>query len=126
MVAASQVAVSAQQQASLVAVATSSTQAAPRENRSLLARLPSLIGDVALRLEGPADDQLVAAVSECNGAIERYLELQRDVDDRDELVATAADDLRRLARLLVVVDRADAPFVMRQIRRVLGRFDARV
>lgn len=129
MTAAEPATVSAQHQASLVGVST----AAPRDNRPL-GRLASLIGDVLQRIDpsgsadrrvvdGSADAPLSAAVAECNSAIEVCLELQRDVDDRDDLVATAAEDLRRLARLLVTVDRADAPFVMRQIRRVLGRLD---
>jgi hypothetical protein len=94
------------------------------EHRAI-GRLTSLIGDVVARLEAPvAGEPLSGIVAECNAALEVCLELQRDVGDRDDLVATAKDDLKRLARLLTVVERADVPFVMRQIRRVLGRFDA--
>jgi hypothetical protein len=119
--------VSAQQQhTSLAAVATSpnSLSATVRgpEHRAI-GRLISLVGDVVARLETPAGEPLGGLVGECNAALEVCLELQRDVGDRDELVTTARDDLKRLARLLTVVDRADVPFVMRQIRRVLGRFD---
>jgi hypothetical protein len=81
---------------------------------------------VVARLETPVVDEPIGGiVAECNAALEVCLELQRDVGDRDDLVATARDDLKRLARLLLVVERADVPFVMRQIRRVLGRFDTR-
>jgi hypothetical protein len=83
-----------------------------------------LVGDVVTRLENPAaDEPLGGIVAECNSALEVCLELQRDPGDRDDLMTMARDDLKRLARLLTVVDRADVPFVMRQIRRVLGRFD---
>lgn len=63
-------------------------------------------------------------VDDCNTALETCLELLRDAGDRDNLVRTARDDLNRLNRLLRLVDGPDVPFVMRQIRRVLGRFDA--
>jgi hypothetical protein len=92
-------------------------------------RLAALVGDVVARLEtvdapdAPGDERLGGLVAECNAALEVCLELQRDIGDRDDLMATARDDLKRLARLLTVVDFADVPFVMRQIRRVLGRFD---
>ena len=99
------------------------------EHRAI-GRLASLIGEVVACLEAPGvpgfDEPLGVAVAECNAALEVCLELQRDVGDRDDLLATARDDLKRLARLLTVVDRADVPFVMRQIRRVLGRFDVAV
>ncbi|HEU4726522.1 MAG TPA: hypothetical protein VFT22_01475 [Kofleriaceae bacterium] len=76
------------------------------------------------RLEHAATGEPLGGIlTECTEEIESYLELQRDGGDRDELVAVARDDLRRLGRLLMIVDHADVPFVMRQIRRVLGRFD---
>jgi hypothetical protein len=88
------------------------------------ARLAGLVSDVVNHLESPDGDRLRGSVDECNTALERFLEMQRDVCDRDELGATAADDLRRLARLLTVVERADVAMVLRQIRRVLGRLAA--
>jgi hypothetical protein len=116
-----------QQHTSLAAVATSSSSLTATlrgpEHRAI-GRLASLVGDVVACLEAPAADlALEGTVAECNAALEVCLELQRDLSDRDDLVSTARDDLKRLARLLTVVDRADVPFVMRQIRRVLGRFD---
>jgi hypothetical protein len=90
----------------------------------VIGRLASLVGDVVARLEtSAADKPLGEIVAECNAQLEVCLELHRDVGDRDDLVSTARDDLKRLGRLLMVVDRADVAFVMRQIRRVLGRFD---
>lgn len=91
----------------------------------MIGRLASLVEDVAARLEAPDGGGLAGGlVPECNAALETCLELLRDPGDRDNLVRTARDDLRRLARLLKLVDGADVAFVMRQIRRVLGRFDA--
>jgi hypothetical protein len=116
-----------QQHTSPAAVATSpnsltGTLRGP-EHRAI-GRLAALIGDVVARLETrDMEESFGGVVGECNAALEVCLELQRDVGDRDDLMTTARDDLKRLARLLTVVDRADAPFVMRQIRRVLGRFD---
>ena|SRR4249919_1532927 len=116
-----------QHHTSLAAVATSPsslTGTLRGPEHRVIGRLASLIGDVVARLETPvANEPLSGIVAECNAALEVCLELQRDLGDRDDLVATARDDLKRLARLLTVVDRADVPFVMRQIRRVLGRFD---
>jgi hypothetical protein len=80
---------------------------------------------VVSRLESPVDDRLHGSVAECNAALELFLEMQRDACDRDELGATAGDDLRRLSRLLTLVERADVPLVLRQIRRVLARLDTR-
>jgi hypothetical protein len=88
-------------------------------------RLAALVGDVVNRLESPVDDGLRGSIAECNTALELFLEMQRDACDRDELAASAGDDLRRLARLLSLVERADVPLVLRQIRRVLGRLDTR-
>jgi hypothetical protein len=87
--------------------------------------LASLVEDVAVRLETSARTELPGGlIPECNAALESCLEQLRDVGDGDNRVATARDDLKRLSRLLKLVDGADVPFVMRQIRRVLGRFDA--
>lgn len=90
-----------------------------------IARLASLVDDVVQRLEvaieGEPPGEIVPA---CNAAIEECLERLRGPGARDDLVRTARDDLRRLSRLLKLVDAPDIPFVLRQIRRVLGRFDA--
>jgi hypothetical protein len=83
------------------------------------------VEDVVTRLETPAEHLPPGAlIPECNAALEACLELLHDGGDHDDRVRTALDDLRRLGRLLKLVDDADVPFVMRQIRRVLGRFDA--
>jgi hypothetical protein len=90
-----------------------------------ITRLASLVDDVVHRLEAPAEsDPTGELIPECNAALEACLERLREPGDRDDLVRTARDDLRRLARLLKLVDGPDVPFVLRQIRRVLGRFDA--
>jgi hypothetical protein len=95
-------------------------------DRSPIARLASLVENVVDRLEAPVESAPPdALVLECNGALEACLEALRDAGDRDNLVRTAREDLRRLYRLLKLVDGDDVPFVLRQIRRVLGRFDAR-
>ncbi|HEX7837684.1 MAG TPA: hypothetical protein VF469_09490 [Kofleriaceae bacterium] len=78
------------------------------------------------RLEAPAVEPLPEVIGRCNAALEGYLETQRtgeDGDDMDPAVA-ARNELPRLLRLLRLVDRADAPLVVRAIRRVLARFDA--
>jgi hypothetical protein len=86
--------------------------------------LASLVGQVVACLDTRADELLYEAVSRCNGALENYLEVQRERETREDPAAAARDELMRLAHLLTAVDRADAAIVMRQIRRVLGRFDA--
>jgi hypothetical protein len=94
------------------------------ENRTI-GRLASLVGNVVANLEAPAaHEPLRKVVSECNAALEAALDAHRDSCDRDESPTSASDELKRLSRLLMVVDRADVVIVMRQIRRVLGRFDA--
>ena len=90
-----------------------------------IAGLASLVDEVAARLESAVGDDLAGGlIPGCNAALEACLELLRDPGDRDNLVRTARDDLKRLARLLKLVDGPDIAFVLRQIRRVLGRFDA--
>jgi hypothetical protein len=92
-----------------------------RAIRSLVA----LVEDVIIQLESPTGEAaLLGIVPECNAALEACLERLRDVAERDDRMRTATDDLRRLNRLLKLVDAADIPFIMRQLRRVLGRFDA--
>lgn len=90
-----------------------------------ITRLASLVDDVVGRLEAPAgNDPAGGLIPECNAALEACLETMRDAGDCDDRARTARDDLKRLARLLKLVDGPDVPFVLRQIRRVLGRFDA--
>jgi hypothetical protein len=90
-----------------------------------ITRLALLVDDVVSQLEAPAgNDPAGGFIPECNAALEACLEMMRDVGDGDDRAWTARDDLKRLARLLKLVDGPDVPFVLRQIRRVLGRFDA--
>jgi hypothetical protein len=92
---------------------------------SPIAGLASLVDDVVSQLEAPIGGEPAGGlIPGCNAALEECLELLRDPGDHDNLVRTARDDLRRLARLLKLVDGPDVAFVLRQIRRVLGRFDA--
>jgi hypothetical protein len=88
-------------------------------------QLAALVEDAATLLETSARyAPPTGLIPECNAALEACLERLREDGDRDDLVRTASDDLKRLGRLLKLVDGMDLPFVMRQIRRVLGRFDA--
>jgi len=87
-----------------------------------LGRLASLVIDVATELEAPLA-RAPAVIAECTAVLEGCLEAQRDAGGRDESMMTTKDELKRLARLLGVVDRADLAIVLRQIRRVLGRLD---
>jgi hypothetical protein len=85
------------------------------------AHLATLVDDVVLRLESSAvKAPLCDVVAECNAALELCLDAQRATRVRESSV-TAHDELKRLARLLTVVEVPDAAIVMRQIRRVLGR-----
>jgi len=91
-----------------------------------IGQLAALVGDVVSQLErARAGEPLQRMVAECNAALEGCLEAQRDGREREDREATATDDLKRLVGLLAVAERTDVVFVMRQIRRVLGRFDAR-
>ena len=84
-----------------------------------------MVDDMVERLERPLDGEAAGRlIPECNAALENCLELLRDPGDRDQLVRNARDDLRRFARLLKLVDGPDVSFVLRQIRRILGRLDA--
>ncbi len=118
------VAVSAHQhRGTLAAGTTSSTNGLRGPEHRAIGRLADLVGEVVTQLEGSeADKPLYGAVAECNAALEVCLEAQRESRVRESVV-TARDELTRLARLLTMVDSADAVIVMRQIRRVLGRFD---
>ena len=89
--------------------------------------LATLVGEVVACLDASADQLLYDAVARCNAALESCLEAQREREarEREDPAAAARGELMRLVQLLTAVDRADAALVMRQIRRVLGRFDAR-
>lgn len=89
-----------------------------------IGRLATLVTQVVECLDASADEVLYAAVARCNAALEAYLEAQREREAREDPAAVTRDELVRLAQLLTAVDRADAALVMRQIRRVLGRFDS--
>ena len=91
---------------------------------SPIAGLASLVDQLVDRLEASTAESAEAMIVGCNVALESCLELLRDASDRDDLVRTAKDDLQRFARLLKLVDGPDVAFVLRQIRRILGRFDA--
>lgn len=90
-----------------------------------IAGLASLVDDAVDLLEATREAGSAARlVPACHAAVEACLELLRYAGERDELVRNATEDLKRLARLLKLVDGPDIPFVLREIRRVLGRFDA--
>jgi hypothetical protein len=93
------------------------------QDHAPLGRLADLVEDVVTHLETTADQPLPGAVAECNAALEMCLEARREAPGRGSTVA-ARDELRRLARLLKVVEQPDSVLVLRQIRRVLGRFDS--
>ena len=92
---------------------------------SPLGIVDKLVSEVIASLEAPpVDEPLCAVVGRCNAELESFLEAKRDREPRDDDdLIVARDDLSRLLRLLAVVERADAPMVVRQIRRVLGRLD---
>jgi hypothetical protein len=87
--------------------------------------LQARVGEVMTALETPpADEPLGAVVARCNAALEDFLERAREHAAQDSADPVASrDELRRLLRLLGEVDRADAPMVVRAIRRVVARFD---
>jgi len=96
-----------------------------RSERRAIEHLASLVEATATQLETSAGDQPpIGLIPECNAALESCLELLRDAGDHDDLVVTARNDLKRFGRILKLVDGPDLIFVMRQIRRVLGRIDA--
>jgi hypothetical protein len=90
-----------------------------------LAALAALVDDTVDQLEASRDAGPAAKlVPGCQAAVEACLELLRDASDRSVLVRNATDDLKRFAKLLKLVDGPDTAFFLREIRRVLGRFDA--
>ena len=96
-----------------------------RSERRAIEHLASLVEATAARLETSAGDEApIGLIPECNAALESCLEFLRGAGDHDDLVVTARNDLRRFGRILKLVDGADLLFIMRQIRRVLGRIDA--
>jgi hypothetical protein len=115
--------VSAHQHHMSLAPAAGSTHQGTRA--PAIGRLAALVGDLVTQLDSPqARDPLHAVVAECNAALEGCLEAQREGREREEATAGARDELERLAaRLVTVVDCAELFAIMRQIRRVLGRFD---
>lgn len=83
--------------------------------------------DVIRFLEGPgAQEPLGGLVAKCNATLEHCLESERARRDRDACMASSRDELKRLTGLLAEIEPADAVMVMRQIRRVLARFDVRL
>jgi hypothetical protein len=96
-----------------------------RSERRAIEHLASLVEATATQLEASAGGEPpLGLIPECNAALESCLELLRDAGDHDDLVVTARNDLRRFGRILKLVDGEDLLFIMRQIRRVLGRIDA--
>jgi hypothetical protein len=97
------------------------TATPPPPPPAALVGLAALIDGVVCCLDGASAEPLDAAIARCNAALESGLEAARV---RTGAPATVQDELRELA-LLLVADVADATVVMRRIRRVLGRLDAR-
>jgi hypothetical protein len=90
-----------------------------------IAALAALVDDAAVLLESRSETGAAARlVPSCHAAMEACLELLRDAGERDVLVRNATDDLKRLMKLLKLVDGSDTAFFLREIRLVLGRFDA--
>jgi hypothetical protein len=110
--------------------ATASTTAPPREPEPRLADLMRDVREVIRHLDDPGapgtHEPLRGVVARCNASLEDCLDTEREHRDRDSSAGAAKDELKRLAGLLAKVESADAAMVMRQIRRVLGRFDVRV
>jgi hypothetical protein len=94
-----------------------------------IGRVASLVGNVVDHLETAGVAVLREVIDECNRTLEAALERHREARDAAEACdaadarAGAGAELTRLARLLEQVGPADAPIVMRMIRRVLGRLD---
>jgi hypothetical protein len=90
-----------------------------------IAALASLVDDAVELLEARREAGAAARlVPACHAAVEACLELLRYAAERDDLVRKATDDLKRLARLLKLIEGPEIAFFLREIRRVLGRFDA--
>jgi hypothetical protein len=88
-----------------------------------IGELASLVAGVASQL---GRDRPPAMLAECTELLDSCLAAQRDAGraHRDGSPQATRDELARLARMLTAVDPADVALVLRQIRRVLGRFDA--
>jgi len=90
-----------------------------------IAALASLVDDAVGLLEARREAGAAARiVPACHAAVEACLELLRDAGERDDRVRKAIDDLKRLAKLLKLIEGPEVAFFLREIRRVLGRFDA--
>jgi len=86
-----------------------------------LAQLASLIERLIACLDGSPADALPAIVARCADQLESCLEVERE---RAAPPASAQDELRGLVAELVS-EPPDTTRVMRRIRRVLSRIDAR-
>lgn len=96
----------------------------PPDGRELDA-LAALIGDVVSGLEASSERApLQPAIVRCNAALEAWLEAQRP-DEREAPAASAAAELKQLARQLAITEGAARIQVVRRIRCVLGRLDSR-
>jgi hypothetical protein len=105
---------------------TTSMAVSPRDPDSSLTALVRDVRDVIRHLEAPGPHEpLRGVVAKCNASLENCLESERERREGDASAGSARDELKRLVALLAKVEPADAAMVMRQIRRVLGRFDAR-
>ena len=105
---------------------TGSNASVSEEEHRAIGRLTSLVAYVVVQLETPAGQESpVELIPECTAGLEACLEILRHGAERDALARKARDDLKRLGRLLKLVDGADVLFVVRQIQRVLRRFDLR-
>ena len=94
------------------------------ETDRLVHQLASLVVALADNLEAPqARADVPSAIAECNHMLEICLEAQRAEREQRQAPRATSEELKRLVELLPAVDRADVALVLRQIRRVLGRFD---
>ncbi|HMG57711.1 MAG TPA: hypothetical protein VK601_29625, partial [Kofleriaceae bacterium] len=90
-----------------------------------LAQLARLIEQLIACLDGSPDDALPAIVARCAEELESCLEMERE---RAAPSVSLQDELRGLIAALVsdpLSDPSDTTRVMRRIRRVLSRIDAR-